>query len=334
MMGPETDEKSASCGLKFSSLTLGTWAFAGGKMWGEQEEERSIRTVHAALDGGITVFDSAPGYGAGESERVLGKALVGRRSEALIATKVSRSELAAADLVASCEASLERLQTDVIDLLQIHWADHDVPFEETAGALMKLKEQGKVRHIGVCNFGPEDFAAWQETGAEMVSNQLPYSLLTRGIEFDIVPLCKEADVAILPYSPLMQGLLTGKFKTPEEVPEARSRSRHFRHDRPMARHGESGCEAETFATIRAIGEVAQREGCSMEALALGWLLRKPQVASLIVGARDEEQVRKNVEAAQTSLTDDVVRELDELTEEVKQLLGSNPDMWENPSRFR
>lgn len=330
----ETESKREKHGLEFSRLTLGTWAFAGGKMWGEQDEQRSIRTVHAALDAGITVFDSAPGYGAGESERVLGKALEGRRDEAVIATKVSRSELAAADLVASCDASLERLRTDVIDLLQIHWANHEVPFEETAGALMKLKEQGKVRHIGVCNFGPKDFKAWLETGAEMVSNQLPYSLLTRGIEFEIVPLCVEANVAILPYSPLMQGLLTGKFKTPDEVPDPRSRSRHFRHDRPMARHGEPGCEQETFAAIRAIGEVARREGCTMEALALGWLLRKPQVASVIVGARDEEQVVKNLEAAGTRLSDEVIEELDGLTDTVKHLLGGNPDIWETPSRFR
>jgi aryl-alcohol dehydrogenase-like predicted oxidoreductase len=330
----ETQSRRETHGLEFSRLTLGTWAFAGGKMWGEQDDQESIRAVHAALDAGITVFDSAPGYGAGESERVLGKALEGRRGEALIATKVSRSELAATDLVASCEASLERLRTDVIDLLQIHWPNHEIPFAETAGALMKLKEQGKVRHIGVCNFGPLDFQAWLETGADIVSNQLPYSLLTRGIEFDIVPLCEKADVAILPYSPLMQGLLTGKFKTPDEVPDPRSRSRHFRHDRPMARHGEPGCEEETFATIRAIGELAKREGCTMEALALGWLLRKPQVASVIVGARNEEQVLKNLKASQTSLSADVVAELDRLTDEVKQLLGSNPDMWENPSRFR
>jgi aryl-alcohol dehydrogenase-like predicted oxidoreductase len=303
-------------------------------MWGEQDEARSIRTVHAALDAGIRVFDSAPGYGAGESERVLGKALEGRRDEAVIATKVSRSELAATDLVASCEASLKRLGTDRIDLLQIHWPNHDVPFEETAATLMNLKKAGKVRHIGVCNFGPKDFKAWLETGAEMVSNQLPYSLLTRGIEFEIVPLCVEADVAILPYSPLMQGLLTGKFTSPDDVPDARSRSRHFRHDRPMARHGEPGCEKETFATIRAIGALAQREGCSMEALALGWLLRKPQVASVIVGARNEEQILQNLKAAQTCLSDEVVAELDQMTDEVKHLLGGNPDMWENPSRFR
>jgi aryl-alcohol dehydrogenase-like predicted oxidoreductase len=132
----------------------------------------------------------------------------------------------------------------------------------------------------------------------------------------------------------MQGLLTGKFKTPDEVPDPRSRSRHFRHDRPMARHGEPGCEEETFAAIRAIGGVAQRVGCTMEALALGWLLRKPQVASVIVGARNEEQVVKNLEAAGTRLSDEVIEELDGLTDAVKHLLGGNPDIWETPSRFR
>lgn len=319
--------------MEVSRLTLGTWAFAGGQIWGEQELRESVSTVHAALEAGINFFDTAPAYGAGKSEEVLGEALKGRRGEAVVATKVSTGQQSREALLKSCEESLERLQTDYIDLLQVHWPSPDVPFAETVAAFAELKHAGKIRYAGVCNFSAKDISRWLDAGGEMVTNQLPYSLLTRAIEFDIIPACEKRGIATLPYSPLMQGLLTGKFKTPDDVPDGRSRSRHFRPDRPMARHGEPGCEAETFAAIEQVGEVAQAAGQPMDAVALAWVLAQPTVGSVIFGARTVEQLKANTLGLEIELSDDVLQELTKATAEVKELLGANPDIWENPSRF-
>lgn len=322
-----------STDLDLSPLTLGTWAFAGGGLWGPQEEKESIAAVHAALDGGITAFDTAPAYGSGESERILGKALRGRRDKALVATKVSEKKLGYSAVMASCDDSLKRLQTDRIDLLQAHWSNPEIPVEETVSAFLDLQSQGKIRHAAVCNFGPKDLHAWLDAGGEMVSNQLPYSLLWRAIEFDILPECERHGISILPYSPLMQGLLTGKFKSPEDVPAGRARSRHFSTEREKARHGEPGCEGETFEAIRRISGVAQRLEIPMAELALAWLLGKPSVPSVIVGVRNPEQVKRNLGVLERSLPESVIEELDTITDGVKQRLGSNPDLWESPGRY-
>ncbi len=320
--------------IEVSRLTLGTWAFAGGKIWGDQDLKTSITTVHAALDNGLTTFDSAPGYGAGEAERVLGLALEGRRAEAVIATKVAPEQLGYQDLLESCEASLKRLRTDYIDLLQVHWPSHAIAMEESIRAFRKLKEQGKVRYIGVCNFGPRDMRDWLAQGGEMVSNQLPYSLLSRAIEYEIIPDSRERGISILPYSPLMQGLLAGKFATADDVPEGRARSRHFSGTRRSARHGEAGCEEETFAAIEEIGVLAEQVGLPMERLALAWLLHQDSVASVIVGARNIDQLMENLPAKDVALSTEILQALNGATGRLKQLLGPNPDLWESPGRFR
>ncbi|MEX0325328.1 MAG: aldo/keto reductase [Puniceicoccaceae bacterium] len=319
--------------LEVSRLTLGTWAFAGGQIWGEQERRESVSTVHAALDAGINFFDTAPAYGAGKSEEVLGEALQGRRGEAVIATKVSTRQQGREALLKSCEESLARLKTDYIDLLQVHWPSPDVPFREIVATFAELKHAGKIRYAGVCNFSARDISRWLDAGGEMVTNQLPYSLLTRAIEFEIISACEKRGIATLPYSPLMQGLLTGKFRTADDVPDGRSRSRHFRPDRPMARHGEPGCEGETFAAIKKVEEIAASAGQPMDAVSLAWILAQPTVGSVVFGARTVEQLKANIRGMEIELSSETVSELTKATEAVKDLLGANPDIWENPSRF-
>jgi aryl-alcohol dehydrogenase-like predicted oxidoreductase len=319
--------------LEVSRITLGTWVFAGGKLWGNQDVAASVATVHAALDGGINCFDSAPAYGGGEAERVLGLALEGRRDKAVIATKVSTGEQSREALLESCEASLKRLKTDYIDLMQVHWPSPDVPFEETIGTFEELKSQGKVRYFGVCNFSNIDIRKWLSAGGEFISNQLPYSLLTRAIEYEIIPECEEHGIVTLPYSSLMQGLLTGKFRNGDEVPEGRARSRHFRGDRPLSRHGESGCEDETFTAIERIREISVGFGQPMEAVALAWVLAQPTVASAIMGARNVAQLEANLKGMNIELSSEVLKDLNAATDEVKELLGRNPDIWESPGRY-
>lgn len=320
--------------LPFSPLALGTWALAGDKFWGPQSEADSIATVHASLDAGITVLDTAPMYGDGLSEQIVGKALRGRRDRALVATKISEPDLTAAKTLASCEASLRRLQTDYLDLLQIHWPGTGETLEEVFAAMEQLRAAGKVRTLGVCNFGPTHLAQLRAGGHDWITNQLPYNLIWRAIEFEIVDLCARDHLGILCYSPLQQGLLSGRFRSPEEVPVGRHRTRHFRADRPMSRHGGAGFEPLTFATLDRIRAVAARLEAPMADVALAWLLQRPMVSSVIFGARNPQQVRDNVASAQLRLDAATMAELDQATAELKQSLGSNADMWAGEPRIR
>jgi len=320
--------------LSASVLTLGCWAFAGDSNWGPQEDAESIATVHAALDKGINCFDTAEGYGAGRSEEVLGKALVGRRDEALIASKVSRSNLSPEDIIAACERSLKRLKTDVIDLYQIHYPSRNIPFSDSMGALEKLKEQGKIRAIGISNFGPMDMADLVAVG-HVETNQLPYSLLARGIEYEIVPDCLRHGMSILCYMPLMQGLLAGKFATADDVPEGRARTRHYdANKRSGARHGERGCEAETFAAIEKVRQISAELGESMVTVSLAWAMQQPAVATVLVGGRKPEQVAQNALAVDLVLSEETIAQLNAVTEPVKQALGKNPDLFQGGENSR
>ena len=177
-----------------------------------------MATIEAALDAGIDLFDTAEGYGDGYSEELLGRVLYGRRQRVAIASKVSAHNLAPSDLEEACLASLRRLRTDYLDLYQIHWPNREVPLTDTVGALEELKRKGMVRAVGVSNFGKGDLSDYLELGRPEV-NQLPYNLLWRVIETEILPICQAHEIAVLPYSPLMQGLLTGKFASADEVTE-------------------------------------------------------------------------------------------------------------------
>jgi myo-inositol catabolism protein IolS len=321
--------------LNVSRIAMGCWALAGDMTWGPQEEEASVVAVNAALDAGINFFDTAEMYGNGLSEQRLGKALAKRRSEAVIASKFNPDHNDPVELTAACERTLNYLQTDYIDLYQIHWPSRTVPLEDTWTTLLKLKDQGKVREIGVCNFGTGDLGDVLKLGRP-VTNQLPYSLLMRAIEFAILPTCAQKEMSILCYSPLLLGLLTGKYTSADEVPDGRARLRHFSTDRPQARHGEAGCEAETFTAIGKVVEVSQRLGQSPANVALAWLLHQDGVASVLNGIRTEEQASQNVAAAELTLDAEILAELNQATEPVKQALGPNPDMWQGAaeSRFR
>ncbi|HHX43345.1 MAG TPA: aldo/keto reductase [Chloroflexi bacterium] len=320
-------------GIEASVIAMGCWAFAGDMTWGPQEDQQSIAAVHAALDAGVTFFDTAEGYGDGKSEEVLGRALEGRRDRAVIATKVSAEHLRPSDLRASCEASLRRLRTDVIDLYQIHWPSRTIPLEETVPTLQALRDEGKIRAFGVSNFGGGDLADLLRL-TPCTSNQLPYSLLWRAIEFGIRDACVANDIGIIVYSPLEQGLLTGKYASPDEVPAGRARTRFFSSDRPLTRHGESGHEEETFATIGRIRAIADGAGIPMADLALAWLLRQPGVTTVLAGSRSPEQIVQNARAASVELTDDVLASLDAATQPLKEALGPNPDHYQSDSRYR
>lgn len=326
--------KLGSTDIEVSQMALGCWPFAGGKVWGQQEDADSIAVVHAALDNGVNFFDTAEGYDDdSNSEVVLGNALIRRRDDAVIATKVSASNLRPDDVVSHCEASLRRLRTDYIDLYQIHWPNHEVPLAETMTALTTLVDAGKIRAIGVCNFGVADLDDALAYGV-VVTNQLPYNLLWRAIEYEIQPMCVERYVGLILYSPLAQGILTGRYANADEVPAGLSRSRHFSNQREMAIHGESGQETKTFESVGLVNEIAEVVSQHPATLSLAWLLSRPGVTTLLVGARSPDEVLLNLPAFNYELPHDLEAKLTSATDNLKSALGPNPDMWHSPGRMR
>jgi len=323
----------AAHSLPLPRLALGAWAMAGGPLWGPQDETDSIATIHAALDAGVTLIDTAPGYGAGLSEEIVGRGLTGHRDRALIATKVGAGDLTPGGVIASCEASLRRLRTDRIDLLQIHWFREGAALEEVVAAMERLRSSGKVRALGVSNFGPETLDRLGAAASGWITNQLAYNLLWRAIEFEIMAACRRSNLGVLCYSPLQQGLLTGRFDRADDVPEGRNRTRHFRDDRQSPGHGESGHESLTFATIARLRAIADGVGQPLAKVALAWLLHQPGVTSVIFGARTPEQVAANVAAAQLSLSPDTLAALGHATDDLKHALGPNADLWEGVTRI-
>ena len=319
--------------MQVSTICMGTWAFAGDITWGDQDDADSINTVHAALDVGLNFFDTAEMYGDGYSEQVLGKALAGKRQEAIIASKVGDHNLLPADVRAACEASLKRLQTDYIDLYQVHWPSREVPLADTMGALEELKAEGKIRAIGISNFGVEDMKDLLALG-RVESNQLCYSLLWRAIEYEILPKCIAEDIGVLCYSPLMHGLLTGKFATIDDVPEGRARTRHYSSTRPLTRHNEPGCEEETFAALADIRQISAELNQPMLAVAVAWVLHQAGVASVITGARNVQQIQEIAAVVDLDLSEAVIAHLNTATEPVKEHIGKNADMWQTQSRIR
>ncbi len=319
--------------LTVSVLALGCWPFAGGSVWGPQNRADAFATVQAALDAGINLFDTAHAYEAGESERVLGAALGHRRDEAIIATKLAGTQTRPDRIRDACRRSLDSLNVDCIDLYQIHWPAWSVPFQESVDALQELRNLGWIRFFSVCNYGVQDLTD-MVTRATIPANQLPYSLLWRVIERDILPQCRQQRTGIICYSPLMQGILTGRYKSADEVPAGLARTRLFAGHRPQAHHGEPGCETAVFAAVSAIRKMADRLSCSMAELALAWVLHQPGVASVLIGARSPKELAWNLPALDLTLSATVQQALRDTTAAVRDYLGTNPDMWQAQNRIR
>lgn len=319
--------------LPFSRMALGTWAFAGGTLWGNQDEQDAIALVHAALDAGINVIDTAEMYGAGASEEMLGRALQGKRDKAIVCTKVFTDFLHYDDLIAHCEASLQRLQTDYIDLYQIHWPAPDMPIEETLAAFETLKRDGKVREIGICNAGPQCLDLLK--GSDMCTNQMCYSLLWRAMETNgSMEKGSNMGIKAWAYSPLAQGLLTGKFTTLDDVPLGRRANRLYDCKWEANRHSEGGHEESVFALLHQLRGLSQETGYSMSALAMAFLKAQPHVASVLVGARNVTQLTENIQAFNAQVPSDVVAKLDLLSRPLREEIGPNGDIYDNANGGR
>ena len=320
-------------GFSVSVLSFGAWQMGDEGFWGPSIDADPERTVREALDAGINLFDTAEMYGNGESERLLGKILGRRRADVFLASKVTPEHCSPEQLRGSLEASLKRLNTEWLDLYQVHWPPRDVPFSDVYAELARLREEGKIRAIGLSNFGPGDLQAWQDVG-DAVSNQVGYNALFRAVEYETVPASRTHELGVLAYMPLMQGLLSGRYGRVEDIPMMRRRTRHFSCSRQGTRHGEGGHEQLLTATLEELGDFAEAVGLSLAVLSLAWLTAQPGVSSVILGARNPSQLRSNLLAADLDIGPAAVAQLDEITFPLKQAMGSNCDLWETDERSR
>lgn len=321
-------------GLELSLLGIGCWAFGGGTYWGPQDDRDAADVIARSLDAGVNYLDTAEGYNEGRSEETLGRLLKGRRHEAIIGTKVGPEHATPERLREHCQASLRRLQTDYIDIYMIHWPIVEHPVHDAFATLAALKAQGKIRAIGVSNFGVQQLSEAIEAGVPIAVDQLYYNMVSRGIEVEILPFCRRAGIGVMAYMPLQQGLLTGKYRSADEMAPARTRMRHYRGDRWGARHGEPGAEPELFAAVEGIRQVAARLGVPMAQLVLAWTKSRAGITCVLAGARTGQQVAENVAGAELVLPGDVLAELDRLTDPLLEKLGSNPDYFEARNRGR
>jgi myo-inositol catabolism protein IolS len=311
-----------SADIWISPVIMGTWQ-AGRDMWAGIEDQASIGAIQAALDAGITTIDTASVYGKGHSEQIVAKAVKGLRQEVVLATKVFANDLAREKVAAACHRSLRHLQTDYIDLYQIHWPAGSfgtarVPIEETMEALNALKAQGKIRAIGVSNFSRDQLAAAMAWG-EVVSLQPPYSLFWRQVEADAAPLCREKGLSILAYSPMAQGLLTGKFTPGHQFAPGDHR------------RGHRLLQSEHFARVQealaALRPLAARHAATLGQLALAWVLAQPNTCA-IAGARNAAQVQENARASEIRLSPQDLEAMDRIGRTVTDALDDNPVQWQ------
>ena len=308
-------------GIKISPIIMGTWQ-AGKDMWDGIDDVETERAIRAAFDAGVTTFDTAEAYGNGHSERILAKSLSANRDQVIYATKVFANHLKRNQVFQACERSLKNLKTDRIDLYQIHWpsgsfGSNIVPIEETMDALNELKVQGKIRAIGVSNFSRMQLDEAAQYG-KIVSLQPPYSLLWRHVETDAMPYCIDNNVTILAYSPMAQGILTGKFGPNHDFAKGDHRTKN-RLFQPEIYQG-------VLSALDQLRLIAEEYSCTLGQLALAWIIAQPK-ACAIAGARNDKQAVENSAAANITLSEDALSRMDAISRAVTDQLDTNPMMW-------
>jgi aryl-alcohol dehydrogenase-like predicted oxidoreductase len=309
-------------GLQVSALTLGTMTFGGSGPFanvGNTEVEGARRQIDVCRDAGVNLIDTADVYSGGRSEEIVGEVLAGRRDDFLVATKVrmamgddpNMQGLSRHHIIEGCEASLKRLRTDHIDLYQVHEWDGATPLEETLAALEHLVDSGKVRYVGVSNY-----TGWQLMKAlgiserdnlpRFVSQQIYYSLQERSAEYELLPLAVDQGLGTMVWSPLAGGLLSGKYRRGVAPPEG---SRHLTDWNEPPVHDED----KLYDTIDVLVAIAEAHGVSAAQVALAWLLTRPSIATVVIGARTDEQLADNLSAADLTLSADELGRLEQVS---------------------
>ncbi|ODS32717.1 MAG: oxidoreductase [Candidatus Scalindua rubra] len=303
--------------LNVSVIGYGAWGIGGEPFWKTEGEENSIRSIEKAFDLGINFYDTAPVYGFGYSEELLGKVLHSKRKEVIIATKCGlrweNEEIKAIEKKATKESiseeidlSLQRLRTEYIDLYQVHWPDENTPIEETMDTLLRIQKAGKVRYIGISNYSVEQMKESLKYG-QIVSLQPMYSMLERDIEKEILPFCIENNIGIICYSPLASGVLTGKYDENTRFEDWRGQDiiGHFTGDEFVSH----------IKKVKEITKIAQKHGKTTAQLAINWLLRQKGVTTVLVGVKNPDQVKQNIGAVGWDISDDDLNNISDILEE-------------------
>jgi aryl-alcohol dehydrogenase-like predicted oxidoreductase len=317
--------------LEISVLAFGAWAI-GGWLWGGADSKEAVRAIETAIDNGMTSIDTASVYGFGLSEELVGKAIKGKRDKVQILTKFGMSWnekkgqffFASKDnsgkdveiyrfasrekVISDCDDSLKRLKTDYIDLFQIHWADPTTPVSETMEALAILIGQGKIRAGGVCNYSLGLMSEASDSNI-LISNQVPYSMVNRNIEGEIVPYCIENNIGILAYSPLQRGLLTGKMKAGHHFNEGDSR--------PSTPYYKEPNFSKILGLLDKIKPMADNHSVTLSQLVLNWTIQQPGITCALAGARNPSQVLDNIGAAKFSLTSEEIININSLIADIQ-----------------
>ncbi|ACD82438.1 aldo/keto reductase [Candidatus Methylacidiphilum infernorum] len=313
----------AAIDKKVSRIGLGTWVM-GGWMWGGADEQEAIETIVKAVEWGINIIDTAPIYGFGKAEEIVGKSLklLGKSHPFVIATKFGlewnergeiRRNSSPARIRQEIEASLSRLKLSTIDLYQVHWPDEKVPFEETAYTLLKLREEGKIRAIGVSNFSPKQMELFKR-GAPLHTNQPPYNLFEREAEKDVLPYCREHGIATLCYGVLCRGLLTGKFNQNTTFPEG-----DLRRLDPKFQGANFSRYLEAVEKLKPI---ASHYGKSLAQFAAGWALGQPGVSIVLWGARHPNQIKEALGSTGWTISQEDLQQVELiLTQTIPQPIG-------------
>jgi aryl-alcohol dehydrogenase-like predicted oxidoreductase len=312
-------------GLEVSRIAFGTWQLGGE--WGSVDADEAKAAIRHALDLGVNFFDTAQAYGFGESERMLGDALRDElerdRDSIVLATKggINPGKEPARDssrewLRDGVHASLKALGVDHIDLYQVHWPDERTPFEDTAGYLQELVDEGLIRHVGVSNYDAEQMAAFAKV-RPVETLQPPYHLFRRAIETDVLPYCVENDIGVLVYSPLGSGLLTGRMSSDVTFEDSDWRSKASAY---------TGEKLDRNLTVVAeLSDFAEQRGIHVSQLAIAWTLAKTGVHVAIVGARSRTNIERSLAAADVQLSEDEVAEIERIAENGVQVEGASPE---------
>ena len=320
-----------SSDVNVTPVALGAWAI-GGWLWGGTDDQKAVAGIQHAIDLGMTTIDTAAIYGMGHSEKIVGRAIRGRRDKVQILTKFGlRWDLAkgteyfdtadadgrplrvykyggAESVLEECDRSLRRLGVDTLDLYQHHWPDPSTPIAETMEACARLLEKGKIRAVGVSNYTPEMMEEARQV-TPLASNQPPYSMLRRDIEADVLPYCRKHGIGVLVYSPLQQGLLTGKVTMDRTFPpdDIRSRSAYFRPEN----------RRRVLEFLDAVRPIAEAHGATLAQVVIQWTIRRPGVTAALVGVRNPEQAEENAKAGALRLTSEEIKRIDRLLADLK-----------------
>lgn len=316
--------KLGTTNVEVTPITMGAWAI-GGFMWGGNEEKDSINAIQAYIENGVTSIDTAPIYGFGYSEELVGKAIKKYdRSKVQILTKfgmvwdIEKGDFAFdgpdnhgnfkkvfryggyETALRDVEESLKRLQTDYIDLIQLHWPDTTTPIEETMRAMDKMLQDGKVKAIGVCNYNASQLKEAAQT-VTLASNQVPYSMLKRDIEEEVVPYALENNLSIIAYSPMERGLLTGKYETMQALAEGDHRNNYFKRF--------------NFTAVKQLtdnlSDLATKYNATIAQLVLAWTFHQPAVSAALAGARNAKQAEENAKAMAITISSEDLKQIDE-----------------------